>query len=1524
MSSLKQRFLSGLLTFVMVFTMIPITNMVNPVEVEAANTTTTNSSEVYVMAAGQTGSTQGLKPVLTAIAPFNIEMWHYSGGYWGGSLSRNVYDYEFVNNEAGKGTGDVGSALSEGGLLSTTQSFDYYVGKGSKLEESIINGEDIYIEIDSMSTNKDVTLKTLFNFPTEVDENDRVVFKTDSKGSLIGYDKNGKETNTIAKVVKLSKTTYGADYKITFELPIKLNYYSNDEANKLKGVSFEMFKNKENKHFGFNKFIPIPKLGFGSILFSMFPRGNGNGLINNNGNLAGAFWFAPESGVDKNGNKIDFSLFQTNPEAYMDELPIGSIHPSMIMQTNKPSRGSSGYLYPDHKLQLLQGHTPVDKYYDTGNYRIGLNTLADAGAVGIRFNYNLKLNIYSKPKQKAVGVFVFFKGFDENSSPIYEQIGVQDVSKFLTDLGGDSDMDYYFIDNAIQVEIDKDNDGEPDEHYVGLLNDIVASDTDLGKLEEIVWENTALPQNKKGTVSENIEMSSGLENEFSDMFNRIYNAIDSQGNVVKNDPFVIWLEEMFIQFYGKRMSEVLELNRNSLNNNILSAFIVNIRQAYPDIFLNELAKPYDESDREYVKVDLSVGKEVSKISKFGELTSSYIKLPKGSQQSGKSQSIEVYSVSSGDTRNAFMGVIIGRAKEKMESVEKGIKEIGSKVADTLVDIYEAENHHSGTTTDQNVGQSAAVGIENVSEVDETVLYLRFVLYRHTYQFNKIHIIQEDIATGKRTETGVDNNRKVLEIKDGGNGIFDVSFADITEELLQEGIGEKVEFNGWVVSEEEVDLNTEPIPQTGSQRGNTIPDRINGVPTDENVFADWNIIRYVDSSGTGGGGPEGGLGYSASLTVPQWRLSTYTNDITNYSSRPNVWNTALSWLTLRADRGHAGTSLTPSGRYNYNIFNPNEERAGNTPENQKLYSWLHSKALTRGSYSIYHDDTMNAVEMSGTLNLIKATEDSGITAAKWITSRNNSLTELSKYDIRNNSKPSGISANSIYQKNREVLDYGIRNIDTYEHMYSIYSHGYYGCYCYNGYETPGTNYMDAEYNLFATFNRYNQLNTDNRLLTVQPDIKSNNGLTTLKYQDSEVLSVYPEYGMIFEDDNDKEYIEWMIGDQSRKIQPVVYQTMEHKVYVKATSTGNMATDNRARTSLNKVVQSDNTASGKQVLYKGGPVNTTFQMFRDSGADKKGILTVKTFALDIKTNSNGVNVKNEWGNSGYDSKQSHTSLLNAIDNTGKANVSEKLLVDSPVGNSYDRVVDYTGAIKSLTSDKYTKVKYGTGTKGTVLDGGTTVMFEHELVVRGGQVIGVRLMNRGSGSQSITSISDLKNRDLDLYTALLNMNLYNESNDKSQTVLSTFEHKTGDTLTEGTYATMLQEARKSIDSNLETPNNAKVFENDGWYSEDTTVLVVKEYVTNYEVPSISMSDKLSMSVKGLDTPIDKNQFFSVLGKGYTYLKYDLPLTVANPKGGNFNTNSYFETSSLPNDGFDSFGYQGVDYLVPNVSISDTTRMN
>lgn len=61
-----------------------------------------------------------------------------------------------------------------------------------------------------------------------------------------------------------------------------------------------------------------------------------------------------------------------------------------------------------------------------------------------------------------------------------------------------------------------------------------------------------------------------------------------------------------------------------------------------------------------------------------------------------------------------------------------------------------------------------------------------------------------------------------------------------------------------------------------------------------------------------------------------------------------------WLTFSGDSGcyAASSYITPSGTYRYNTVNPNEQitSATNDPANQKLYHWLHSKALTRGSYS----------------------------------------------------------------------------------------------------------------------------------------------------------------------------------------------------------------------------------------------------------------------------------------------------------------------------------------------------------------------------------------------------------------------------------------------------------------------------------------------------------------------------------------------------------------------------------------------
>jgi hypothetical protein len=310
-----------------------------------------------------------------------------------------------------------------------------------------------------------------------------------------------------------------------------------------------------------------------------------------------------------------------------------------------------------------------------------------------------------------------------------------------------------------------------------------------------------------------------------------------------------------------------------------------------------------------------------------------------------------------------------------------------------------------------------------------------------------------------------------------------------------------------------------------------------------------------------------------------------------------------------------------------------------------------------------------------------------------------------------------------------------------------------------------------------------------------------------------------------------------------------------------------------------------------------------------------MTVKTFALDLDTNKISYN---DWGNNSYNGATlgEHNKLLSQIDTVGKATVTEKLLIDSPNYGS----LDYTGGVRTSASNAYTKVDYSSQSNKVKDSSGkyTVCELKHKLIVRGGQVIGVEFQNRNTLGYTKYTMSQLKTADGALYDALVNMNLYNPSNDRSQTVLSTFEHKAGDSLTENTYATMLASARKSVDG-IDTPDNAKVSTGSGWYSEDSTVLIVKEYITNYTVPSIAVSDKISLQVNGLQTPVDKNQFFNTMGKGYLYLKYDLPIST--PAG---NANAYFEFTTMPGDSLDDYGKQGVNYLVPNVSVSDTTRTN
>lgn len=683
------------------------------------------------------------------------------------------------------------------------------------------------------------------------------------------------------------------------------------------------------------------------------------------------------------------------------------------------------------------------------------------------------------------------------------------------------------------------------------------------------------------------------------------------------------------------------------------------------------------------------------------------------------------------------------------------------------------------------------------------------------------------------------------------------------------------------------------------------------PLPHNLYVRWKVEIEDDD------GEEGDVVQA----VPEWRLSKYFGT--------NVIDNGYTYMTLPISYGCCGDAKL-DGSYNYVSrpytvvnANGNVNDGSYSPTNMKYKSWIHSATENMGVVdSVGVDKRTSTVPVDGIINAVKSTETSGLKAANWIQSEwtnNNYLN--SGYDVQSSAISSQFNS-AEHQKYvlSDTLKLNTLNTKSYTNTWpNRHSHKKGGhCHRWVNSKTIGTTspsyipyYLDTE----IIFERYNQVNTDSRLLSVASKTETENTYTTLTYQPGDTIKVYPEYGMLFtSDSNDgdsnasKSSIKWMVSDQARSIKPAIYQTLRFKVFVQPNSTGSsVATDSRALTAKNKIA--DATAKNKQMIYKGSSVNTAFQLYRDNSKNTAALLTVKTFALDyndeVKT-SDGKTVQNAWGMDAYKPEKYHTNLMTDINK--KATAYEKLYIKEDGAT-------YNGGVKQQQTNEFT------------LSGSNYTTFVHKLIIRGGKLIGVKVQDRNDKSYTTMTMAQLKanNTYADLYDAIIESKLYNESNDKNATVLSTFEHQTGNALSEDLYVNKLEVARQNIDG-ITTPDSSKVVMNAGWYSEDTTVLVMKEYITNYKVPSISFSDKLSLQITGLNTPMNKTEFFNKVARGHVYLKYDLGVKTAMGE----NTNVYFEYDSSNTYQISNkvkvadrkMGYVGTDYIVPNVSITDTTR--
>lgn len=654
---------------------------------------------------------------------------------------------------------------------------------------------------------------------------------------------------------------------------------------------------------------------------------------------------------------------------------------------------------------------------------------------------------------------------------------------------------------------------------------------------------------------------------------------------------------------------------------------------------------------------------------------------------------------------------------------------------------------------------------------------------------------------------------------------------------------------------------EDMPSNPIHEGTTLTPKVNLV-MGENVYVMFRLDIETPKDKT--------------LEIPEWRLSKYDTDM-------DYLNNAFMSLDLRADAGHLAYAsvISPSGTYNYNTINPNGKVAttSNTPDNMKYTDYLHSKAKTTGSYYVSHNNSNVAVKVAGTLNGIKSSDMSGIKLASWATSGSDK-SKLAEYDLTTGTSSKLKSSADI--KKTETLSYGIKNKNSYTHYYSIDNDyyvpgsdggtpkdpsddisGYWVCGCYLSTETTGVSYTTADYKVGITYHLYKAVSTDT--LKVKATKTEENGKTTITQQNEDTLNIYPEVPMLFEDDNGKESIQFAAGTQSRKISLVDYHTLEYTAYVDANvDPSASATDSKSKAKAKSI-----GLGSLPVALKGSNLSVSFDVNKSESSNEQGILTVKSYALDI----DNATLKSTWGNEDYNSKAAHTKLLDAFNNFSSGTATEQLDIAVPGGTN-----------SAFTGPKVTnKLSYKLKDTDTV---------KHSLTVRGG------VLTEVDGK----TVASIKSNDKDLYNALVGMKLIG---DKEYTVLKTLVNGEGDKLTESSFATQANKERGVSD----------IATGKGWYYEDTTILNLCVFTTTYSLPIAVFPDKIPMTVKGLETPIDKSKFFSQMSKGYNILNYTM--TSANISGLG-KVKVYFEHNSRTDS---TFGANEPAYGISNITVNDST---
>ena len=564
----------------------------------------------------------------------------------------------------------------------------------------------------------------------------------------------------------------------------------------------------------------------------------------------------------------------------------------------------------------------------------------------------------------------------------------------------------------------------------------------------------------------------------------------------------------------------------------------------------------------------------------------------------------------------------------------------------------------------------------------------------------------------------------------------------------------------------------------------------------------------------------------------------------------------------ATKGKRSDSLVNFKTPGSTWWNPAVTNSGNTKFNLSTSDlsavpWLESKPKMFNGDTEYRNVSAygNSFRFQVGGDLLAIKDNSTVTNSK-LASWKNDYSILNKKvaaTVKGAVEPNG--KNSITKKH--TVQYLVRSpYSSYTYSEDRIKCGAFSCWVYRWSGAANMSYdFDSTNHITVVFKRYNPKEGVNAEEFAKKSDKETNGFYWESYQDTQALKVNPEVAMVYDDNTGNVTVVQSAADRIREIKPVHYNSIRFKdVTIEPKVDGmSVATDAEAKRLANS-----KGASKVDVIYKGASTSVSYEV--------KGELELRTYALDIGSTA----LKNTWGNSGYSTEKVRDEFLTR--HATKEADGTWTIKPTAKGNYVINNKDY-GGVSEIKNVKQKGYK----------------VLEHTLVVRGGELLSV------NGQKDLSAI------DPQLKDAVERMQI---STERGKNVFKQFEFNKGANLNESDVADLINKTRGVDELKVGSP----------WYYEDATTLVIREYITTYDLPPHVYVDKIPQEVAGIPTPMDKAQFFKQGHTGHTKLRFQL-----------VDTWMEYDTSKAPYTAPYSsqpYGPQQTLYVVPNVSVTDTAQ--